>query len=89
MSRSRTRSAAVGLAGAGLLLGIGGALHPRVDTHVEYEHGLAGMYESSGPSPLFVGSAGLSIWFVVSGIRTARRLSGGEIDRKLGMAPAR
>lgn len=46
-SRSRTRSAAIGLAWAGLLLGIGGILHPRVDTSVDLEQGLAGMFESS------------------------------------------
>lgn len=224
-SNSRTATAAIGLAGAGLLLGLGGALHPRVDAGVEYEQGLAGMLESSawvathaftlagfmmlavsltvlvrdlgpawgsrersigwtaaaaagiaaveavphllarseadsllggestplvdlhtilqavstpalglsvaalavasargralgggriaaaiavvggvafalaGPaiaitqsselSPLFAGSAGLSIWFVVSGISTARRLGGSEMDRTLGTALAR
>jgi hypothetical protein len=46
-SSSRTASAAVGLAGAGLLLGLAGALHPRVETGVEYEQGLAGMFESA------------------------------------------
>jgi hypothetical protein len=224
-STSRTASAAIGLAAAGLLLGAGGLLHPRVDHGVEYEQGLAGMFESSawvashaitltgflvlavalavlvrdlsagwasrqrlfawaaaagaviaavesvphllaeserhallagestpltdlhavlqavatpavglsvaalalasarnrtlgsgriaaavavvggaafavaGPamaisensalSPLFAGSAGLSVWLVVSGIRTARRLNGGAIDRTLETAPAR
>jgi hypothetical protein len=44
---SRTRSAAIGLAWAGLLLGIGGILHPRVDTSVDLDQGLAGMFESS------------------------------------------
>jgi hypothetical protein len=224
-SSSRTGLAAIGLAGAGLLLGAGGLLHPRVEHGVEYEQGLAGMFESSawaashgitlagfmllavslavlvrdlgaawgtrlrligwaavagagiaavetvphllaesesqallaggstpltdlhsllqavatpavglsvaalavasarsralgsgriaaavalaggavfalagpaiaitensGLSPLFAGSAGLSVWFVVSGVRTARELSGGAIDRELGTAPAR
>jgi hypothetical protein len=224
-SRARTRSAALGLAGAGLLLGIAGMLHPRVDTSVDFDQGLAGMFESAawvgshaltlagfvllavslgvlvrdlgagwgsgqrvigfvaaagaaiaalesvphllagseadallgggstpltdlhtvlqaistpvvglsvaalavasarsralgsgriaaavavvggvafalaGPaiaitenpelSPLFSGAAALSIWFILSGVRTARRLSGGEVDRKLEMAPAR
>jgi hypothetical protein len=224
-SSARTRSAALGLAGAGLLLGMAGMLHPRVDTSVDYEEGLAGMFESAawvashaltlagfmllavslavlvrdlgqgwssrqrvigwaaatgaviaalesvphllagseadallgggstpftdlhtvlqaiatptvglsvaalavasarsralgsgriaaavalvggvafalaGPaiaitenselSPLFAGSAALSIWLILSGVRTARRLSADEIGRKLGMAPAR
>lgn len=38
--------AAVGLAAAGLLLAAGGVLHPRVDTGVTFEAGLAGMFES-------------------------------------------
>jgi hypothetical protein len=38
--------AAVGLAAAGLLLAAGGVLHPRVDTAVEFEAGLVGMFES-------------------------------------------
>jgi hypothetical protein len=224
-STSRAASAAIGLAGAGLLLGIGGVLHPQVEKGVEYEQGLAGMFENSawaaahgitlagfmllavslaalvrelgptwgrgqrligwaavagagiaamesvphllagseaqallaggstpltdlhsvlqaistpavglsvaalavasargralgsgriaagvaavggvafglaGPaiavtenpelSPLFAGSAGLSLWFVVAGARTARRLSGGAIDPKLEAAAAR
>jgi hypothetical protein len=224
-SSHRTRSAALGLTGAGLLLGVAGMLHPRVDTSVDFEQGLAGMFESAawvgshaltlagfvllavslavlvrdlgaewgprqraigwvaaagaaiaalesvphllagseanallggestpftdlhtvlqaistpvvglsvaalavasarsralgngrvaaaiaviggvpfalaGPaialtenselSPLFAGSAGLSIWLILSGVRTARRLSAGEIGRNLGMAPAR
>jgi hypothetical protein len=46
-SGTRSLPAAVGLTGAGLLLGLGGALHPRVDTAVEYEKGLAGMFESA------------------------------------------
>jgi len=44
--------------------------------------------ENSELSPLFTGSAGLSIWLVVSGIRTARRLSGGGVERELGVAVA-
>jgi hypothetical protein len=46
-SNSLTRSAAIGVAWAGLLLGIGGILHPRVDSSVDLEQGLAGMFESS------------------------------------------
>jgi hypothetical protein len=46
-SSTRARSAAIGLATAGLLLGIGGVLHPRVDTSVGYEQGMAGMFEST------------------------------------------
>jgi hypothetical protein len=46
-SSSRTASAAVGLAGAGLLLAAGGLLHPRVDTSADFEQGLAGMFERS------------------------------------------
>jgi hypothetical protein len=38
--------AAAGLAAAGLLLAAGGILHPRVDAAVEFEAGLAGMFES-------------------------------------------
>jgi hypothetical protein len=45
-STSRTGAAAIGLAGAGLLLAAGGVLHPRVDTAVEFEEGLVGMFES-------------------------------------------
>ena len=43
--------------------------------------------ENSEMSGLFAGSAGLSIWFIVSGVRTARTPSGG-INRNLEMAPA-
>ena len=43
----RTPSPALGLAAAGLLLAAGGVLHPRVDTAVDFEAGLAGMVESS------------------------------------------
>ena len=46
-SSSQTGPAALGLAAAGILLGLGGALHPRVDTDVAFEQGLAGMFESS------------------------------------------
>jgi hypothetical protein len=42
---------AIGLAAAGLLIGLGGVLHPRVDTGVDFERGLAGMFESSAWSP--------------------------------------
>lgn len=47
-SSSSSRAGAVGLASAGLLIGLGGVLHPRVDTSLEFEQGLAGMFESSG-----------------------------------------
>jgi hypothetical protein len=67
-SRIRTGSAAVGLTGAGLLLGLGGALHPRVDTAVEYEKGLAGMFESAA----WVSSHALTMaGFVVLGVSLA------------------
>jgi hypothetical protein len=46
-SEMRTPSPALGLAAAGLLLAAGGVLHPRVDTEVDFEAGLAGMVESS------------------------------------------
>jgi hypothetical protein len=41
------RAGAIGLAIAGLLIGLGGVLHPRVDTSLDFEQGLAGMFESS------------------------------------------
>jgi hypothetical protein len=41
------RAAAFGLAGAGLLMALGGGLHPRVEGGATYEDGLAGMFESS------------------------------------------
>lgn len=41
------RAGAIGLAIAGLLIGLGGALHPRVDSSLEFDQGLAGMFESS------------------------------------------
>jgi hypothetical protein len=43
----RSPTPAVGLAAAGLLLAAGGVLHPRVDTAVDFEAGVAGMVESS------------------------------------------
>jgi hypothetical protein len=46
-SPSRGRGGAIGLAVAGLLLGVGGAMHPRVDSTLEFDQGLAGMFESS------------------------------------------
>jgi hypothetical protein len=46
MSLPSTRHAALGLALAGLLIGLGGVMHPRVDTAVEFEQGLVGMFES-------------------------------------------
>jgi len=45
---SPSSTGAIGLAVAGLLIGLGGVLHPRVDTSLEFEQGLAGMFESSG-----------------------------------------
>jgi hypothetical protein len=45
---SPSSTGAIGLAVAGLLIGAGGVLHPRVDTSLELEQGLAGMFESSG-----------------------------------------
>lgn len=47
MNPTSSRSGAVGLAAAGLLIGLGGILHPRVDTSLDFQHGLAGMFESS------------------------------------------
>ena len=44
---SASRAGAIGLVIAGLLIGLGGVLHPRVDTSLEFEQGLAGMFESS------------------------------------------
>ncbi len=41
------RAAAFGLAGAGLLMALGGGLHPRVEEGATYEDGLAGMFENS------------------------------------------
>ncbi len=46
-SRSRGRAGAIGLAVGGLLIGLGGALHPRVDSSLGFDQGLAGMFESS------------------------------------------
>jgi hypothetical protein len=48
---SPSSTGAIGLAAGGLLIGLGGVLHPRVDTSVEFEQGLAGMFESSAWSP--------------------------------------
>lgn len=48
---SPSSTGAIGLAAGGLLIGLGGALHPRVDTAVEFEQGLAGMFESAAWSP--------------------------------------
>jgi hypothetical protein len=45
---STSKAGAVGLAAAGLLIGLGGILHPRVDSSLEFEQGLAGMFESAG-----------------------------------------
>lgn len=46
-SSSGGRTGAIALASAGLLIGLGGVLHPRVDRTQEFEQGLAGMFESS------------------------------------------
>jgi hypothetical protein len=44
--------------------------------------------ENSELSALFIGSAGLSIWFLASGVRTARQLGRGAIDRELATEAA-
>lgn len=46
-SPARDRACAAGVALAGVLIALGGILHPRVDTTLEFEQGLAGMFESS------------------------------------------
>jgi hypothetical protein len=46
-SPSGGRAGAIGLAIAGLLIGLGGVLHPRVDSSLTFDQGLAGMFESS------------------------------------------
>lgn len=56
-SSSRSRAGAVGLAVAGVLLGLGGIMHPRVDTNLEFEQGLAGMFDS----PAWAASHGLTM----------------------------
>ena len=43
----RRRTGAIALALAGLLIGLGGLAHPRVESGVEHEEGLAGMFASS------------------------------------------
>ena len=48
---SPSSTGAIGLAVAGLLIGLGGVMHPRVDTSVEFDEGLAGMFESAAWSP--------------------------------------
>jgi hypothetical protein len=48
---SPSSTGAIGLAAAGLLIGLGGVMHPRVDTTVEFDQGLAGMFESAAWSP--------------------------------------
>jgi hypothetical protein len=48
---SPSSTGAIGLAVAGLLIGAGGVMHPRVDTSVEFDQGLAGMFESAAWSP--------------------------------------
>jgi hypothetical protein len=44
---SPSSTGAIGLVAGGLLIGLGGVLHPRVDTSLEFDQGLAGMFESS------------------------------------------
>jgi hypothetical protein len=44
---SGARAGAIGLALAGLLIGLGGVLHPRVDSSLEFDQGLAGVFESA------------------------------------------
>ena len=46
-SPAGARAGAAGLVIAGLLLALGGVMHPRVDTSLEFEQGLAGMFEAS------------------------------------------
>ena len=46
-SSSAGARAAAGVAIGGVLIALGGVLHPRVDTSLEFEQGLAGMFESS------------------------------------------
>ena len=41
------RNGAIGVAVAGLLMAIGGGMHPRADTTVTFDEGLARMFESS------------------------------------------
>jgi hypothetical protein len=48
---SPSSTGAIGLAVAGLLIGLGGVLHPRVDTSVGFDQGLAGMFQSATWSP--------------------------------------
>ncbi len=68
-SPSRGRAGAIGLAVAGLLIGVGGALHPRVDSSLEFDQGLAGMFESSAWSVshlvTMAGFAALAVSLVV------------------------
>ena len=85
--------AALALAGArGRALG-GGKIAAAIAVVGGVAFALAGpaiaITHNSELSPLFAGSAGLAIWLVVSGVGTARRLGSGEMDRRLGTAPAR
>jgi hypothetical protein len=48
---SPSSTGAIRLAVAGLLIGLGGVMHPRVDSSVEFDQGLAGMFESAAWSP--------------------------------------
>jgi hypothetical protein len=56
-SSAGARAGAAGLAVAGLLIALGGILHPRVDTSLEFEQGLVGMFES----PAWTASHGLTM----------------------------
>jgi hypothetical protein len=51
------RTAALGIAAAGLLIALGGVMHPRVDTGLTFDEGLAGMFESA----LWTASHGLAM----------------------------
>ena len=70
---SPSSTGAIGLAVAGLLIGAGGVLHPRVDTSLEFDQGLAGMFESSAWS--------LSHLLTMAGFVVARRVARDVGDR--------
>jgi hypothetical protein len=50
---------------------------------------LMALTEDPALSPLFAGSAGLAVWFVLAGARTSRRLRGETTARPLDLAAAR
>ena len=60
---------ALGIAVAGLLVGLGGVMHPRADTEAEFDAALVGMFESSAWTPAhlltLVGFAVLAISLAV------------------------